>query len=172
MRHRSPAPAPAPVQDLIIDISQIIFKSNPTVPKSHRHWISFPSAAIRQSNLGDSAVLGSPSGQFCRHPDTPLPSFLPRRGCPRPTPEQVFVADHRSGPGFSGIGLSILPPRPVGRWHSDHGGRPWRRATSFSRSVVSDQYSASLGSANVSYGSRADSTVTVSIRPLLGLKRT
>ena len=32
--------------DLLTDISQITFKSTPTVPKSHRHWNSFTSSAF------------------------------------------------------------------------------------------------------------------------------
>ena len=41
--------------------------------------------------------------------------FTSRHGFPRPTPERVFVVDHQPGSGFSGIGLLILPPRPVGK---------------------------------------------------------
>ncbi len=54
--------------------------------------------------------------------------------------------------------------------------RPWLTifapiSATFSRSVVSDQCSMSCGKANDRFGSFADSTVTVSIRSLLGLKR-
>ena len=43
-------------------------------------------------------VFVPPSGRhsvnFARHSTTPFPSFLPRRGFPRPTPERVLVAFH------------------------------------------------------------------------------
>ncbi len=61
--------------DLLTDISQITFKSTPTVPKFHRHCKSFPSAAIRQSNFGNLAVFGNPFGPVFHHPDTPLPGL-------------------------------------------------------------------------------------------------
>ena len=50
--------------------------------------------SLRQFNLGDSAVPGSPFGPDFHHPAAPLPHFSPRRQFPRPTPAQVFVAGH------------------------------------------------------------------------------
>ena len=77
-------------------------------------------AAIRWPDFGDRPALGRPFGHFSRHPDTPLPSFLPRSEVPRPTPERVFVAIHRSAAGFpeTGSGAQRLPPS--GTWRSDH----------------------------------------------------
>ena len=41
---------------------------------------------------------------------------------PRPTPVRVFAVDHRSGSGFSGIGLSMTVTSA--NWNGTH--RPWR----------------------------------------------
>ena len=81
----------------------------------NRRWKVFPLQPSGLLDIRRLVVPRNPFGQFCRHADAPLPSLLPRRGFPRPTPERVLVADHQSGSGFSGIGLSIRPPRPVGR---------------------------------------------------------
>ena len=81
----------------------------------HRRGNGIPSAAIRWPDFGDQPLVGRPVGQICRHSDTPLLSFSPRRRCPRPTPERVLVADHQSGSGFSGTVPSAPPPRPIGR---------------------------------------------------------
>ena len=90
------------------------------LPLSQRHGNCILFAAIRWHDFGNRPAIGRPSGHFSRHPDAPLVSISPRRQFPRPMPERVFVVDHQSGSGFSGIGLSILPPRPVchtkGHW--------------------------------------------------------
>ena len=101
-------------KDIVFDISQIIFKSNPMMHGSHRRGKEFLSAAIRRPDFGDWAVFGSPFRKFSRHPDTPLPSFLTHRVFPRPTPERVFVANHQSGPRFSETSSSAPRPRPIG----------------------------------------------------------
>ena len=59
-----------------------------------------PSAAIRWPDFGDRPSFGRPFVQIFRHSDAPLLSFSPRRRFPRPTPERVFVAIHRSAAGF------------------------------------------------------------------------
>ncbi len=41
--------------------------------------------------------------------------LLPRRGFPRPVPELVLVANHRTAAGISKTGFAPLQPRPVGR---------------------------------------------------------
>ena len=73
-----------------------------------------PSAAIRWPDFGDRLSSGRPFDQIFRHSDTPFPSFSPGRRYSRPTPERVFVVDHRSGSGFSGTIPSAPPPRPIG----------------------------------------------------------
>ncbi len=97
------------------DISRITPKFREIVLPFHHQEICIPSAAIRWHDFGNRPALGRPFGHFSRHPDTPLLSLSPRRRFPRPTPERVFVVDHRSGSGFSGTVPSEPPPRPVGR---------------------------------------------------------
>ena len=100
-------------------------KLNPTFPRLHPNpWKSYypfprqengiPSAAMRWPDFGDRSSFGRPFSQYVRHSGRPLLSFSPGRRFSRPTPERVFAVDHRSGSEFSGIGPSILPPRPVG----------------------------------------------------------
>jgi len=95
------------------------FPDNLQIRSDHTHiappFERFSSAGIRRPDLGDLAEFGSQFGQFCRHPHTPLPSFLPRSEVSRPTPERVFVVDHRSGSGFSETVPSARQLRPVGR---------------------------------------------------------
>ncbi len=90
----------------------IQIRGNHTTVPAPRGCIPFE--AIRWHDFGNRPALGRPFGQFFRHPDTPLPSFLPRRGFPRPTPERVFVVNHQSRPRFSGTSFSAPPPRPIG----------------------------------------------------------
>ena len=81
------------------------------VSVSPRQGNCIPFAAIRWHDFGNRPALGRPFGHFSRHPDTPLVSLSPRRRFPRPTPERVFVAIHRSVAGFpeTGSGARRLP---------------------------------------------------------------
>ncbi len=97
------------------------------VPLSPRQGNCIPFAAIRWHDFGNRPALGRPFGRFSRHPDTPLLSLSPRRRFPRPTPERVFVADHRSGPRFSGTNFSAPRPRQAGTSRTARDGRPWHR---------------------------------------------
>ncbi len=96
------------------DIAQMTSRFAEIIPPYHRRGNRIPFAAIRWPDFGDQPSVGRPFGQICRHSDTPLLSFSPRRRCPRPTPGRVLVADHRSGSGFSGTVPSAPPPRPIG----------------------------------------------------------
>ena len=96
------------------DITQMTSRFAEIIPPYHRRGNGIPFAAIRWPDFGDQPSVGRPFGQICRHSDTLLLSFSPRRRCPRPTPERVLVADHRSGSGFSGTVPSAPPPRPIG----------------------------------------------------------
>ena len=89
-------------------------KSVEIVPPFHRLENCIPSAAIRWPDFGDWSSFGRPFCHFVRHLDTPLLSFPHGHRFPRPTPERVFVVDHRSGSGFSGTVPSAPPPRPIG----------------------------------------------------------
>ena len=100
--------------DIETDIAQMTSRFAEIIPPYHRRGNRIPFAAIRWPDFGDQPSVGSPFAQFFRHSDTLLLSFSPRRRCPRPTPERVLVADHRSGSGFSGTVPSAPPPRPIG----------------------------------------------------------
>ncbi len=80
----------------LVDISQIISKFREIIPPSHCQGNCIPFAAIRWHVFGNRPALGRPFGHFSRHSDTPLLSFSPGCPFPRPTPERVFVAMHRS----------------------------------------------------------------------------
>ena len=71
------------------------------IPKLHHRRNGFPTAGIRWPDLGDLALFQSPFGKFFRHPDTPLPLFLPHRGFPRP------IAIFGFGP-FAGMIVLVL----------------------------------------------------------------
>ena len=79
----------------------------------HR-WKKIYSAPTRQPRIDVLVVVGSPFGQICRHPDTPLLSFPPCRRFPRPTPERSFGVNHQSRPRFSGTRFLTRRPRPIG----------------------------------------------------------
>ncbi len=78
------------------DISQIAFKSMAIILKMRRRRNGFLSAANRWPDFGDQPSVGGPFAPIIRHSDTLLLSFSPSGRCPRPTPERVLVADHRS----------------------------------------------------------------------------
>ena len=96
------------------DITQMTSRFAEIIPPYHRRGNCIPFAAIRWPDFGDQPSVGRPFGQICRHSDTPLLSFSPRRRFPRPTPGRVLVADHQSGSRFSGTVPSAPPPRPIG----------------------------------------------------------
>ena len=104
--------APQPLDEA--DIPQMTSKTVEIVLPFHRPGNGIPFAAIRWPDFGDRPSSGRQFGQIFRHSDTPLLSSSPGHRFSRPTPERVFAVDHRSGSGFSGIGPSISPPRPVG----------------------------------------------------------
>ena len=102
------------VLDILADITQMTSRFAEIIPLYHRRGNCIPFAAIRWPDFGDQPSVGRPFGQICRHSDTPLLSFSPRRRFPRPTPGRVLVADHQSGSRFSGTVPSAPPPRPIG----------------------------------------------------------
>ena len=99
---------------LLTDIPQMTSDFVENVPLSDRQENCIPFAAIRWHDFGNRPAIGRPFGRFSCHPDTPLVSQSPCRRFPRPTPERVFVANHQSGPRFSGTKSSAPPPRPIG----------------------------------------------------------
>ncbi len=115
---RSPSARPIPTYlDNIIklsDIPQMTSDFVENVPLSDRQGNCIPFAAIRWHDFGNRPGCGRPFGRFSCHPDTPLVSQSPCRRFSRPTPERVFVANHQSGPRFSGTKSSAPPPRPIG----------------------------------------------------------
>ena len=86
---------------LLTDITQMTSRFAEIIPPYHRRGNCIPFAAIRWPDFGDQPSVGRPFGQICRHSDTPLLSFSPRRRFPRPTPGRILVADHQSGSRFS-----------------------------------------------------------------------
>ena len=101
-------------REALSDILQMTSKFVEIVPPSHRQENCIPFAAIRWHDFGNRPALGRPFGHFSRHPDTPLVSLSPRRRFPRPTPERVFVAIHRSAAGFPETGSGARRLRPIG----------------------------------------------------------
>ena len=107
----------------LADISQLTPKFREIVPPSHRQGNCIPFAAFRWHDFGNRPALVKPFGHFSRHPDTPLLSCSSRCRFPRPTPERVFVAIHRSAAGFpeTAFGAPLLGISG----HNRDGGFPW-----------------------------------------------
>ncbi len=98
----------------ISDIPQMTSNFVEIAPRPHLQGNCIPFAAIRWHDFGNRPAIGRPFGRFSCHPDTPLVSQSPCRRLSRPTPERVFVANHQSGPGFSGTSSSARQPRLIG----------------------------------------------------------
>jgi hypothetical protein len=116
------------------DIPQITSKFVEIVPPSHHQGNCIPFAVIRWHDFSNRPALGRPFGHFSRHLDTSLLSHSPRRRFPRPTPERVFVAIHRSAAEFPETGSRAQRPPLAGsmtrqstpRTHWKSAALPWR----------------------------------------------
>ena len=107
------------------------------IPPYHRRGNCIPFAAIRWPDFGDQPSVGRPFGQICRHSDTPLLSFSPRRRFPRPTAgaglgPQIIQSGSTDIPHIPSKFVEIVPlshrqgnciPYAAIRWH-DFGNRP------------------------------------------------